>query len=211
MIGTAHINEIYRKPDGNVRVSVRLGNASGYEDLEFILLGMLFDDMELCVGETDEASLDALDHAAELTAAYVSACASLACSQGSLKGLCKKLIMKGFSRDISLEAAQLAASLGLLDEEAVAKRRAEIMLSRLWGKSRIIHKLCEEGFSEDTVKEAARLLEDIDFGKLCARLIAKKYPAVPSERREREKMYASLMRMGYSMSDIREALKISDD
>jgi SOS response regulatory protein OraA/RecX len=51
-------------------------------------------------------------------------------------------------------------------------------------------------------------LENVDFEASCAALVRKKYGRVPDDSHERELMYASLMRMGYSSSEIKKALKL---
>ena len=41
-----------------------------------------------------------------------------------------------------------------------------------------------------------------------AELIEKKYGGIPEDRHDRELMFASLTRMGYSSSDIRDAVRL---
>lgn len=200
-----------RRADTTVCVSVEVSNESGCECVEFVILDELLDDIGLQMGAIDEDALYELDRAADVTAAYMSACASFAYTQGSLKSLYRKLIQKGFSKESSSMAIDIVESRGFVDEDEIAARRAEIMLSKLWGRSRILKKLREEGFSDVVIRGAFESIENTDFAENCAKVIEKKYSQVPMERRERDKMYASLARMGYSSSEIKKALSIIEN
>ena len=147
-----------------------------------------------------------LDHLSEVTAAFSSAISSLSFGASSAKALFRKLCIKGFSRSASESAVEICRGRGYIDEEATALRRAEIMADKPWGRTRIIAKLFEEGYSEDAMNAVRDYLEEIDFADGCLRAIEKKYRVIPSDRRERERMYAALMRLGFSASDIKEAL-----
>lgn len=209
MNGYAKVRHISCRDDGRVLISLTVGNASGSEDIEFLILDELFDELykELQAEEIDSEIVERLDFCAAVTAAFSSACASLAFTQGSARALLRKLIAKGFSKAASEAAVGIAVERGYIDESAVARRRAEIMVSKLWGRSRILLKLREEGFSDSAMEEARSYLEDVDFVDGCMRAIKKKYSPIPTERKERDEMYASLMRLGYSSSDVKEALR----
>lgn len=208
MRGCASVKGIIRRADTTFCVSVEVSNGSGCEKVEFVILDELFDGLELDMGDIDEDELYELDRAADVTAAYMSACASFAYTQGSLKSLYRKLIQKGFSKESSSMAIDIVESRGFVDEDDIAARRAEIMLSKLWGRSRILQKLREEGFSDVVIRGALESIENVDFAENCAKAIEKRYWQIPAERHEREKMYASLVRMGYSSSEIKKALSL---
>lgn len=211
MSGSASVKSIIRRADTTFCVSVEVSNESGCECVEFVILDELLDGLGLDMGAIGEDELYELDRAADVTAAYMSACASFAYTQGSLKSLYRKLIQKGFSKESSSMAIDIVESRGFVDEDEIAARRAEIMLSKLWGRSRILKKLREEGFSDVVIKGALESIENTDFAENCAKVIEKKYSQVPMERRERDKMYASLARMGYSPSEIKKALSLIEN
>ena len=211
MRGCASVKGIIRRADTTVCVSVEVSNESGCECVEFVILDELLDEIGLQMGAIDEDVLYELDRAADVTAAYMSACASFAYTQCSLKSLYRKLIQKGFSKESSSMAIDIVESRGFVDEDEIAARRAEIMLSKLWGRSRILKKLREEGFSDVVIRGAFESIENTDFAENCAKVIEKKYSQVPMERRERDKMYASLARMGYSPSEIKKALSLIEN
>ena len=213
MSGYAKVRRKLYKEDGKVLVSLTVGNESGCEDVELLILGELFEQVgeKLNDGELDGETVARLDELAHATAAFSSACASLAFTQSSANALLKKLLGKGFSREASEAAVTIAVERGYIDESSIARRRAEIMVSKLWGRSRIISKLRTEGFSACAMGDVCMYLEDVDFIDNCALAMQKKYSPIPTERRERDKMYASLARLGYSSSDIKGALKYLND
>jgi SOS response regulatory protein OraA/RecX len=209
MDGFAEIKRISRRDDGRVLIRLTVGNGSGSEDVEFLILDELFDSISSEV-ESGALSMDTivlLDEYASVTAAFSSACSSLGFAQCSVRALFKKLLSKGFSKDVCEAAIDFVILRGYIDENSTAVRRAEIMLSKLWGRSRIFAKLREEGFSDCALEEVAVFLEEVDFVDGCVRVIERKYAPIPTERREREKTYAALLRLGYSSSEIKAAIK----
>ena len=212
MDGYARITRLAYREDGRVLVNLTVGNASGCEDIEFLILGELFDERfeegfeELPDGSVELYVIGQLEELADVTAAFSSACASLAFSQCSAKALFRKLLLKGFSRSASEAAVELCESKGYIGEVAMATRRAELMVAKPWGRTRIFAKLREEGFADQAMDAVAIYLDEIDFSEGCAKVIEKKYACIPSDRREREKMYASLSRLGFSSADIKAAI-----
>ncbi len=211
MNGSARIKNVSRRADGSVCVSAEVSNSSGSEGVEFVMLEELFSELGADIGEIDGDVLEELDRRSDITCAYFSACSSFAYTQSSINALYKKLICKGFSRDTSLCAIELVRSRGFVDEAEIAVRRAELMTEKLWGRSRIMQKLREEGFPRDVVENVRILLENTDFVENCTRVIKKKYRCAPTDRREKEKMYAALVRMGYTLSEIRSACDLMSD
>ncbi len=208
MSGSAVIKSIKGRADSSFCISIEVGNESGCECIEYIILEELLDGLDVRLGDIEYDVLDTLEKHADITAAYMSACSSFAYTQSSLKALYRKLVIKGFSKDVSAEAIEIVRAHGFVDENDIAVRRAEIMLSKLWGRSRILQKLRDEGFSGKVISHADTFLEGVDFVGNCVRLIQKKYSIPICDRRERDKMYASLLRMGYSSYEIKEAIDL---
>ncbi len=211
MLCSATVKRITRRSDTTFCISVEVTNGQERELNEFIILDELFGELDIEQGEDVSDKLCKIDRCSDVTAAFMSACASFAYTQASLRGLYRKLIGKGFSKESSADAIELVRCRGFVDEADIARRRAEIMLSKLWGRGRIIQKLREEGYPNTALAEASAMLENVDFCENCAKVIEKKYAAVPTDRREREKMYASLLRLGYSSADIKDALALVSD
>ena len=207
MDGYISVRDISRRGDGTYRVSVEVGNRHGREEMEFVLLDLLFEEIGVEVGEIDGEKMGLLELFSEVTGAYGSACASLAFSPCSHKALKRKLLSKSFSGEACERAIDIIREKGYINESAIALRRAELMVEKLWGRTRIISKLREELFCESALSEVFEYLAEMDFSESCLCVIEKKYPSLPCDRKEREKMYSALARLGFSSSDIRAALK----
>ncbi len=191
-----------------VTIKVLVSNPSGREDAEFTVMNVHADKLGLEIGEIDEELIPELEYYADVARAYSSACSSFAFSPSSLRSLSKKLIQKGFERDVVSDAIEALRGKGAINESELAIRRAQLLSEKLWGRSKILLKLHEDGFDGGAISCAMSALDDVDFASNCAELIRKRFGAIPEERRELDKMYASLSRMGFSSSDIRAAMSL---
>jgi regulatory protein len=202
------IVSLWRMSDGRISVKVVAENNSGKETVEFILIERLYADLALEKGEIDCDTLENIEHFAEVSEAYRSACASFAYAPSSVRGLKRKLFAKGFSKDTCDEALNIMIGEGFINEDEIAIRKAQIGAGKLWGRTKIFAKLREEGFSDIAIKEADAALDEFDFDDNCRLVIRKKYGSVPDDRREMEKMYAFLSRQGYSSAEIHKAVRM---
>ncbi len=202
----AYIRSMTRNGE-SVTVAVTVSNPSGSENVEFVLLGEFCEELELCAGEISLEVLPEIEYYSVVTKAYFAACSSFAYTQSSLRGLFKKLLIKGYERDVCEAAIEVIRSRGFVDEDGIAVRRAQMFLEKRWGRSRIFAKLREEGFTDHAFDTVKSFLEDVDFSGNCAALILRKFGGIPEDRRERDLAVASLARMGYSSTEIREAIK----
>lgn len=206
--GGVRINSISPVGSEKVVVRVTVSNPSGREEAEFLLLREHSEALELKIGAIDEELLPELEYFAEVARAYSSACSSFAFSPTPLKALSKKLVQKGFERDVASDAIAAFEKSGAIDEGEMACRRAQLLSEKPWGRSRILMKLREDGFEDGAISCAMSALDEVDFASNCAELIRKRFGSIPKERYELDKMYASLSRMGFSSSDIRSAMSL---
>ncbi len=176
----------------------------------FLLSARLFADLRITVGECGRDCFDATSEAAELYRATKKGLSILSYGASSQKALQRKLMMKGFSKDIAARAVKELAAEGYINEESDALREAERSAAKLWGKKRIAAHLYEKGFSDKAVKSAIYGIEDsgVDFTELCAERIRRTSDGIPEDQRERQKLIASLIRYGFSMSEIKVAFEI---
>ena len=130
-----------------------------------------------------------------------------ACSSGAML---RKLLAKGVEREIAREAVDILLSDGYLADHSNAEREAEKGIAKRWGKRRITASLYEKGYSDSAVRAALAHLEDleVDFENLCAQQMAIRCPVPPATPAEREKLFAAMMRYGYSSSEIRGAYRL---
>ena len=190
------------------RVRVLVSNPSGREESEFLVMNIHAEELSLAVGEIDESTITELEYYAEVAKAYSSACSSFAFVGGSYSALYKKLLGKGFPKDVSEDAIDCLRRTGVVREDEIALRRAQIFVEKRWGRIRIRAKLREEGFHDGSLSLAIEYLDEVDFASACAQHIEKKYGRLPTDERERRSMLVSLARMGYSSAEIREAMRI---
>ncbi len=201
-----------RASDEAISVRVEIVGEGGQERHEFVLLEGFCRELSLAVGEIEAELVPELAYFAEVTKAYFAACASFAYIPSSLRALQKKLLIKGFARDVASDAIEELRRRGFVDESGIARRRAELMVEKHWGSTRILAKLHEEGFDESVLSETEDYLASVDFSSHCRILIEKKQTvpicgSSPEARHARDLLYASLLRMGYTASQIREAMK----
>lgn len=197
-------------PSGSEKKTVRvlISNPSGREEVEFVLMNLHVESLSLQIGETDEELLPELEYFAEVAKAYNSACSSFAFTPSSYSALTKKLLQKGFAKDVSSDAIDCLKKTNYVREDEIALRRAQLFVEKRWGWKRILAKLREEGFADGSMNLAKAFLDETDFAEICASHILKKYGRVPEDEHARTLMYASLSRMGYSNSDVREAIQL---
>ena len=131
-------------------------------------------------------------------------------SASSRRALYKKLVSKGFDPEYSRIALDRLSDNGLLCEADSAIREAEKCASKLWGEERIRAALFEKGYSDESISTAFFALEDsgVDFDENCLSLIKKKYSSLPTDKKELQKIISSLMRYGYSLSQIKRAIAL---
>lgn len=118
------------------------------------------------------------------------------------KKLREKLFRKGYSADETDIACEYAKKMDYLNED----RFLEVMVyslanTKLYGKRRIVQELYVKGFRRDVIAKAD--FSEIDFSANCRKRIKmtkKNYSDV-------RKLYAALLRYGFSSDEIKEALR----
>ncbi len=153
--------------------------------------------------------LDEIEYLAEKTAAIKRGLYILSFADNTKKSLVRKLILKGFSREIAADAADHLEKAGFINETEAAKALSRDMAEKkLYGPRRIAAALYEKGFSRDAVDRAMEEL-NADFHIICGKRIeAMGGKSLFADKAQKQKAVASLMRYGFSYDDIREGLKL---
>lgn len=127
----------------------------------------------------------------------------------SKKELYDKL-KKNYDEEICDEVIEHLSDAGLLDDEAYAFRIVEICLAKSYGKLRIAQELRRKGIDSQTAKD---VLEEFDFDSNdeLINLIERKYAAYLNDEKGIKKVKNALVRMGYTYSQIREAINAFSD
>lgn len=123
----------------------------------------------------------------------------------SERRLFEKLKQAGFSHEASARTLARLKELGVIDDTSLALSYAGELSRRGVSKREAYGKLYAKGFCADTVKRA---LEDAGFDETAQikQLLDGKYKAKITAG-DTEKVYAALVRKGFSFSAVRNALK----
>ena len=154
-------------------------------------------------GAIDADTYELLRREHALCAALATGLRSLSAGGGSCLQLRQKLCGKGVSRDIAEEAVRELCEKGCLDERAGALSCAQSGLRKLWGDRRILADLRAKGYGEEALLAAQERLREEDGTARLVRLLQKRR----FDAENPEKLIASLMRYGYTRTEIRAALK----
>ncbi|MBO4212946.1 MAG: RecX family transcriptional regulator [Clostridia bacterium] len=188
-----------------VTVTVTI-SADGKSEKRYLLLPEAFViDERLAKGEISPEEFERIEKESKKCRAYLRGANILGYGANSEKKLTEKLQKRGFDRESAAAAAKKLQKDGFIDEENDAANKAFACARKLWGKKRIVAKLYESGYREDTIKAAVERLSEVDFVENCKKLIAKKVKALPTDRKELDKLIAFLIRYGYSLSEIKSA------
>ena len=176
----------------------------------FLIPATLLADLHLTVGEVDTSCYEAVVHGAGVHSAVKRGLAILGWGGASERMLCRKLQMKGISREIAEEAVSELLRRGCLNPLSDASYEAEKCARKLWGRRRICSALLEKGYDRRIVSQAMNSLEDegVDYIELCVERVRRLGRGVPSDPNERRKLVASLMRYGFENGEIREAFRV---
>ena len=125
----------------------------------------------------------------------------------SEKELKDKLIKGGFSPEASIKAVERMCEMGLVDDRTFAKRFFEQMVAYNHSSTKeAVYKLKQKGISIDIIKELEEESE-FDESENIKLLIERKYANRLKTEKDVEKVFAALVRKGFSFSDVRRALK----
>ena len=165
--------------------------------------------------EINEEELTAFEEAAGSRRAFNSALNSLDYRDHSEKEIRAKLLRK-HDADYVDEAVEKLIELDLVNDERYAENYArELFERKKFGKMRIKSELRAKGISADNANAAVEELfeeEEPDNVQRIVDIIGKRYYNRMNDEVGRKKVFSALQRMGYSFSDIREAMsEFSDD
>lgn len=165
--------------------------------------------------EMNEEELTAFEEAAGSRRAFNSALNSLDYRDHSEKEIRAKLLRK-HDADYVDEAVEKLIELDLVNDERYAENYArELFERKKFGKMRIESELRAKGISADIANAAVEELfeeEEPDNVQRIVDIIGKRYYNRMNDEVGRKKVFSALQRMGYSFSDIREAMsEFSDD
>ncbi len=167
--------------------------------------------LDLHTGEEyDEAAVEMLLIRLESLRALQKAYTFLSYNALSYKKLRDKLVGAGFSPEAAELALERLCELGLVDDRELAMRLKSVMLtSKHWGRHRAKEELYKRGISAEVCSE---VLADYDDEAALYWQIEHKYGKRNlADPKERGRVTAGLVRLGFSFDDIRRALRENED
>lgn len=121
------------------------------------------------------------------------------------KELYNKLLQKGFERKALARVVARFVELGLLDDRRFAENYLEQLYGANTSKREVYHKMINKGIPKSLIDE---LLEsqEVDEGAQIREIINKKYRFKLEAQENVKKVYAALVRKGFSYSAVRREL-----
>lgn len=133
----------------------------------------------------------------------------LSYGENNRKSLIQKLRAKGFSPEVCEKIADYMEHRGYIDEKKQIGLLCETYLRKKYGKLKIRNELIAKGYKREDVEEyVSTQLANVDFAQNCAYIIENKYYPLPRDSKEIAKMMGALMKYGYTIGDIKEAVRI---
>ena len=123
----------------------------------------------------------------------------------SKKALLEKLC-RNFPQDASIKAVERMEELGLIDDLRYATNVASALSSANTSDREIVRKLFVKGVSSELAKQVVSELESDSCAQI-RHLIERKYCRRLADEDGVRKVYAALIRKGFSHSDVRSALR----
>lgn len=159
--------------------------------------------------EISEEEYTVLYETVSIRRAYNCAVSLLSRRDHSEKELLRKLKEKGYSEGAEVAVEKLKNS-GYIDDERFCRLFAtELVRLKGYGKKRVEQELFRKGVSRDTVFS---VLEEISFDTdTLSDIIKRKYLSKMTDEKGRQRTFNALMRLGYSYSEIRDALRSLDE
>lgn len=121
------------------------------------------------------------------------------------KKLFEKLVMAGFDKKASAKVLSNLTEFGIVDDMRFATRYAERLMESNISKRQAMQKLYQKGVPYDLAKEVLAN-QEVDVNSQLSELIAKKYANKLSSENGAQKVFAALVRRGFSYSDVKSAL-----
>ncbi len=159
--------------------------------------------------EVSEEEYAVLEETVNTRRAYNCAVSLLSRRDHSEKELLKKLKEKGYSAGAETAIEKLKSSGYVNDERFSRLFASELVRLKGYGKRRVEQELYQKGVSRDIIYN---VLEEITFDTgVLSDIIKRKYLSKMSDEKGRQKVINSLLRLGYSYGEIRDALKDVDE
>ncbi len=206
---TYFVKTVYHSTAGiAVTVLVSEGGDTA-QPAEFLIAPELWHFRKLDAGTpiTEEQFFE-IEHSAVFSRARARTKEILSYSGHSRRGLIAKLRHYGLPDEICEEAADWAIEEKMIKEEEQATLAAETYQRRkYWGKKRIVAELSQRGYPSEVISAAVDAIPAEDYMRSLLVLMERKFGTPSSDPAERQKMVLSLLHMGYTGQEIKDAIE----
>lgn len=206
-MSTYSIKSVSESPAG-ISVSILIGTADDYETTEYLISREFWQWGRLQNGsDITEEDFLGMDRSAALSRAIARMKGILSYSGVSRRMLIQKLKGYDFSEEICTTAADYAVEHGMVREDVQVEHAVDTYLRRkYWGRRRIAAELSAKGYPREVIESALADIPEEDFMHALHVILERKYGEIPADPQEKQKMILSLLRMGYSGNEIKDAL-----
>ena len=173
----------------------------------------LWEKYAFCAADTVDSDVYCeMKRDSEICEATSRAAALVADTPHSSAALFTKLKQKGFSDEAAETAVSVLLRRGFIDEATQAREIAERMAkTKNRGPVRIAAELRGKGYPADVAEEAVKSVCDSVYDEALRAALAKKAKGgIPEDKKERDKLISSLLRLGFSTSKIINMMKSFD-
>lgn len=127
----------------------------------------------------------------------------------SHKELDDKLKSRGFTEEERKKAAEKVLSIGALSDERFAKTYSERLLSKGYGRRRVVHELVLKGVDKEIIEALLQDKLSIENTDAIAAFIEKKLRGKSAlDKKTRDSIIRNLISKGFEYSDIKKALSL---
>ncbi len=206
-MSTYSIKSVSESPAG-ISVSILIGTEDNYETTEYLISREFWQWGRLQNGsDITEEDFLGMDRSAALSRAIARMKGILSYSGVSRRMLIQKLKGYDFSEEICTTAADYAVEHGMVQEDVQVEHAVDTYLRRkYWGRRRIAAELSAKGYPREVIESALADIPEEDFMHALHVILERKYGEIPADPQEKQKMILSLLRMGYSGNEIKDAL-----
>ena len=206
-VSTYSIKSVSESPAG-ISVSILIGTADNFEVAEYLISREFWYWGRLQNGsDISEEEYLGMDRSASLSRAIARMKGILSYSGVSRRTLIQKLKGYDFSEEICVCAADYAVDHGMVREDVQVEHAIDTYLHRkYWGRRRITAELSAKGYPREVIDNALAQIPEEDFMRALHVILVRKYGEIPADPQEKQKMILSLLRMGYSGNEIKDAL-----
>ncbi len=170
-------------------------------------------DNDICINsglkpqmQISEGELEDLKYTSDYERAKNRALWYLDRSDRTEKAMYEKLLTAGFPKKASAAVIARLVEVGLIDDRRFAIRFAEKCIESNISKREAVRKMLSKGVPYDIIKDTISETE-VDEEEQAANILRKKYLNKLTQENGYEKVYAALIRRGFSYSAVRNVLK----